>query len=127
MDRKRYQGYQGAKRRAMVDELGYDVKHAAHCIRLLNMGIELARTGEMATRRPVAEAVTLTEIKAGEWPFRRTESLASDLWVRFQDAERSATLPPEPDAEAADALLLSVIEAADRAPTHEDLNEGREP
>lgn len=112
MDRKRYQGYQGAKRRALVDELGYDVKHAAHCIRLLNMGIELAKTGRMSTRRPNDEAQLLMEIKAGEWSYRKAERLCLDLWAEFSDAEKLSSLPEKVDIIAANKLLVQVIHEA---------------
>ncbi len=111
MDRKRYQGYMGAKRKALVDELGYDVKHAAHCIRLLGMGIELAETGEMHTRRPEEEAAIIMEIKAGEWPYRKTERHALDLWKRFKECDESG-LPEQCDREAVNALLVRVIKQA---------------
>jgi predicted nucleotidyltransferase len=109
MDRKRCQGCQGKKRKLLVDELGYDVKHAAHCIRLLGMGIELAETGRMSTRRPEGEAATLMEIKAGEWPYRKTEKLAQDLWATFKHAEKHSSLPAEPDHQLAHHLLMTAI------------------
>ena len=112
MDRKRYQGYQGKKRKELVDELGYDVKHASHCIRLLNMGIELAETANMHTRRPEDEAAMLMEIKAGDWPYRRTESLALDLWNRFQEAEEGSDMRPEPERDKANKLMVRIIHTA---------------
>jgi len=112
MDRKRYQGYQGAKRKKIVDEVGYDVKHAAHCIRLLNMGIELATTGIMSTRRPRDEAAMLMEVKAGEWPFRKVETLSLELYRRFKECEPLSTLPEKPDMRDVNDLLVTVVEMA---------------
>lgn len=112
MDRKRYQGYQGAKRKELVRELGYDVKHAAHCVRLLKMGIELATTGRMSSRRPDAETVILMAIKAGDWSYRQTERLCENLWKRFRDAEALSDLVEDPDYDRANALLVEVIRMA---------------
>ena len=112
MDRKRYQGYMGKKRKLLVDELGYDVKHAAHCVRLLNMGIQLARTGSMSTRRPEGEGVILREIKAGDWPYRKTERLCHHLWGEFRVAEAQSDLREKVDREAIGTLLVEVIEAS---------------
>jgi predicted nucleotidyltransferase len=112
MDRKRYQGYQGARRKAIVDELGYDVKHAAHCIRLLGMGIELANEGVMRTRRPEAEAELLMQIKAGEWNFNQVEAHSQRLWEEFRAAEPNSTLPDEPNRHDVSDLLVTVIRAA---------------
>ena len=110
MDRAQYQGYMGEKRKRIVDELGYDVKHAAHCIRLLNMGIELIETGAMHTRRP--EAATIMEIKAGDWPLRKTENLANELWGKYRDLEGTCDLPDLPDRDTLNALLIEVIRTA---------------
>ena len=109
MDRKRYAGYMGEKRRVIVDEVGYDVKHAAHCIRLLKMGIELARERTLMTRRPTEEATMLKEIKAGDWPYRRTRAYADDLFCRFRDAEKLSDLPDDVDYSRINALLVQVI------------------
>jgi hypothetical protein len=76
------------------------------------MGIELATTGTMSTRRPEEEATMLKAIKAGDWPFRKTERRAMDLWAEFTDAEKLADLPEFPDREAVDKLLINVIKLA---------------
>ena len=112
MERKQYAGYMGEKRKAIVDEIGYDVKHAAHCIRLLKMGLELAKERSMATRRPPEEAAMLMEIKAGAWPYRRTRAYADDLFCRFRDAEKLSDLPAEVDYGRINALLVQVIRTA---------------
>ena len=112
MDRKKYAGYQGSKRKALVDEFGYDVKHAAHCVRLLKMGLELAETGVMSTRRPPDEARTLQDIKIGGWPFRQTLRYIEDLFKRFRTAEGQSLLPEKVDRAFTNALLLSVIREA---------------
>ncbi len=73
------------------------------------MGIELATTGRMSTRRPEGQAVMLRGIKAGEWSYRRTESLALELFEHFRAAEEQSALREHPDHEAANELLLQVI------------------
>lgn len=112
MDRKKYHGYMGKKRKILVDELGYDVKHAAHCVRLLQMGIELARTGRLTTRRPEGEAETLRAIKAGDWPYRRTERLCNHLFGEFKVAEAQSDLPDTLDRDFINDLLVRVIHTA---------------
>ena len=58
-----YMGYMGTKRKQLFDKFGYDPKNAAHMIRLLRMGNEFLRTGELVTYRPDREE--LIEIKCG--------------------------------------------------------------
>ena len=111
MDRKKYAGYQGTKRKALVDELGYDVKHAAHCVRLLKMGMELAETGVMSTRRPPDEAAMLREIKAGDWPFRKTLRYTEHLFKQFRSMSE-AGLPDDVDRDHINSLLVDVIRIA---------------
>ena len=42
-----FQGYMGAKRKAIVDKLSYDSKNASHAIRIFRMGIEMMREGRV--------------------------------------------------------------------------------
>jgi predicted nucleotidyltransferase len=114
MDKSQYQGYMGEKRKRIVDKMGYDVKHAAHCVRLLQMGIELMETGEMRTRRPADEAETLKDIKAGEWGFRDAEALIQVLWDRSREREGDLDLPDLPDRDTVNDLLVHVISWANK-------------
>lgn len=123
MERKKYAGYQGAKRKKLVDEIGYDVKHAAHCVRLLKMGLELAAEGRMSTRRPDDEAAMLRDIKAGEWSFRRTRLYTDDLFKRFREAEAAADLPDEVDRDKVNGVLVQVIHMANREPGYHEEDE----
>lgn len=55
----------GEKRRRNVKRFGYDVKHGAHAIRPLRMGVEFLRTGEFHVDRTGIDAEELKEIKRG--------------------------------------------------------------
>lgn len=59
------EGYMGKKRKELVEKFGYDCKNAAHCIRLLRMGIEFLREGVLHVHRE--DAPQLVEIKMGGW------------------------------------------------------------
>ncbi len=112
MDKRRYHGYMGKKRKLLVDELGFDVKHAAHCVRLLQMGIELAKTGRMSVRRPEEEAKVLRAIKAGDWKYRRVVGLCNYLFDAFRGVEGGSDLPDDVDQGVINALLVDVIHVA---------------
>lgn len=51
LHREHFSGYMGEKRKAMVRKYQYDVKNAAHLIRLLRMGTEFLTTGELQVYR----------------------------------------------------------------------------
>jgi predicted nucleotidyltransferase len=50
LHREHFSGYMGEKRKAMVRKYQYDVKNAAHLIRLLRMGAEFIETRRARTR-----------------------------------------------------------------------------
>lgn len=102
-----YQGYMGEKRKALVDALGYDAKNAAHLIRLLRMGIEALRTGVLHVARH--DAPELLEIKRGLWTLERVHEEAVHLFRRAEAAFDACTLPNEPDRDAINTLLVSIV------------------
>lgn len=102
-----YEGYMGAKRKALVDKYGYDTKNAAHLIRLLKMGIEYLTTGEMNVFRH--DNAMLIEIKYGGWPLTRVQSEADRLFKLSEQAFVESKLPNEPDYAKANALCEQII------------------
>ena len=83
MDKGVYRGYMGAKRKLLVEQFGYDVKHAAHLIRLLRSACEFLETGEMRVDRSAIDADELKAIKRGEWARERVVREAEALFVRL--------------------------------------------
>ncbi len=77
-------GQMGAKRKELVKRFGYDVKNAAHLIRLLKMGIEALCTGELTVERP--DNNMLLEIKRGEWTLGRVLSYSDSLFQLMDEA-----------------------------------------
>lgn len=102
-------GYMGEKRRRNVERFGYDVKHGAHAIRLLRMGVEFLRTGEFRVDRTDVDAEELKEIKRGLWPLERVLATSERLFTEAEDALRSSNLPEKPDREAAERLLVNIL------------------
>lgn len=107
-----YAGYMGAKRKAQVERFGYDVKNAAHCIRLLHMGVELCTAGTLYSWRPDEERAELMAIKRGEWPLDAVKARADELWAAYRRVEPDAGLPDHPDHDAINALLCEIIRDA---------------
>lgn len=77
-------GRMGAKRKALVEKFGFDVKNASHLIRLLKMGLEVLTTGEMIVERP--DNNMLLEIKRGEWGLQKVLDYSSKLFELIDEA-----------------------------------------
>jgi uncharacterized protein len=90
-----HQGYMGDKRKQLVERFGYDVKNAAHMIRLLRMACEAFEQGTLTVRRP--DAAELIEIKQGRWSLERVVEEANHLFVRAEGALQHTMLPEFPD------------------------------
>lgn len=101
------QGYMGEKRKHLVTKYGFDCKNAAHCIRLLRMGIEFMYDGELYVERPDAEQ--LLEIKRGEWTLEQVQAEAERLFKVAEIAHQRSTLPDGLDTEAINKLCVEII------------------
>ena len=102
-----FSGYMGEKRKAMVRKYQYDVKNAAHLIRLLRMGIEFLETGQLQVFR-TSDADELKRIKRGAWTLDQVKEQAEQLFGRIERARAQSPLPPRPDETAANALLMEI-------------------
>jgi hypothetical protein len=102
-----FSGYMGEKRKAMVRKYQYDVKNAAHLIRLLRMGIEFLETGHLQVFR-TSDAEELKLIKRGGWTLDQVKEQAEALFGRIEGARARSPLQTRPDEAAANALLMDI-------------------
>lgn len=100
-------GYLGDKRKGLILEHGYDSKNAAHCVRLLRMASEYLRTGELVVFRP--DAAELLDIKRGKWELARVKVHADELFAGMKESQDVSPLPDEPDRDAAEGMLISIL------------------
>ena len=100
-------GYEGDKRRKLVEKFGYDTKNAAHLIRLLRMGIEFLKDGELSVMRP--DASQLLEIKKGEWLLSKVIEESDRLFIVAGQAYINSYLPKLPDYEQINKLSVKII------------------
>lgn len=98
-------GFMGAKRKALREKYGYDVKNAAHMVRLLEMAIEFLATGEMVVHRPEASAERLRAIKRGEYSLAQVQTIAGVLFANADAAFQASTLPEQIDMEQVNRWL----------------------
>jgi len=107
MEHCNFNGYMGAKRKALVERFGFDVKNACHLIRLLRMGIEFLTEGRLIIARPDAEE--LKEIKKGKWTLQQVKKESDHLFDLAKEAYVRSDLPPRPDYYKAEEILISII------------------
>jgi predicted nucleotidyltransferase len=103
-------GHLGEKRKRLVEQFGFDCKNAAHLVRLLRMGIEFLKDGELQVERE--DATQLLEIKKGEWPLDKIVAEADKLFVNAEQAYINSTLPANVDTKKINALSINIIEMA---------------
>lgn len=104
---RHFQGYMGAKRKALVKKYGYDTKNAAHLIRLMRMCLGFLKTGTLEVYR-TTDAAEIRGIKAGAWTLERVRAEADDLFALAHTAKALSPLPPLPDRDRINALLVEM-------------------
>jgi predicted nucleotidyltransferase len=107
-----HQGYMGEKRKALVQQFGYDTKNAAHLIRLLRMGIEFLIEGNLRVDRGGVDATELLDIKHGHLSLEEVQSKAHQLFRLAEEAYVRSTLPQRPDAGRVNELCVEVVSLA---------------
>lgn len=110
MENFSFEGYMGEKRKKIVQKFGYDTKNASHLIRLLRMGIEFLKDGELYVHRH--DAQDLLAIKRGERSLKSVKEEADRLFKVAEDAYLNSELPVKPDKKAISKLCMDVIETA---------------
>lgn len=107
MEHMAFKGYMGEKRKKLVEKFGYDVKNGAHLIRLLRMSIEFLTDGELRVHRE--DASELKDIKQGKWSLEKVKREAEALFALAREANIKSPLPPQPDYDRAEQLLIDII------------------
>lgn len=107
MEKFKFDGYMGEKRKTLVNKYGYDTKNAAHLIRLLRMGIEFLIDGRLYVHRK--DAPQLLEIKHGKWTLNKVKKEAEKLFNLAEEAYIKSDLPPRTDDEAINIFCKDLI------------------
>jgi uncharacterized protein len=94
------------KRAALEDAYGYDTKHAQHLCRLLTMGEEILRDGEVRVRRPDAEF--LRSVRGGALSYDELTAWIDERVERLPALAASSPLPEEPDHAGVEALVVEL-------------------
>lgn len=94
----------------LIEEYGYDVKHAMHLIRLLKMGLEILATGECNVLRP--DNQYLLAIRHGEFTLEQIQTESKKLFGLLDEAYATSKLPNSPDLGKINQLLIDITEAS---------------
>lgn len=98
------------ERAALEAKCGYDGKHGAHCLRLLHMGIEILRDGDVIVNRERAgDAKLLMSIRHGDVPYERLIELVDESMSELDTAYKHSTLPKYPDKERINELCVELL------------------
>jgi predicted nucleotidyltransferase len=104
----RWKRERNTARAELEQHYGYDTKHAMHLCRLLKMGEEILTTGKVLVRRPDAE--WLLEVRRGVFPYQELLEWARTREAGLNTLKDASPLPEIPDSEAAERLLIEIIE-----------------
>ena len=102
-----YSGYMGAKRKNLVDQFGYDVKNAAHLIRLLVTLEDFLQTGDFYVYR--RDAAMLLDIKKGRWDKVDVLSVADELLVKCQELYAKCPRPAFADRDTINIFVTECL------------------
>ncbi|HEY9812180.1 MAG TPA: nucleotidyltransferase domain-containing protein [Candidatus Sericytochromatia bacterium] len=114
---REYDNYQSWKKNRNVTraeserQVGYDVKHAAHLIRLLRMGIEILTTGEVIVNREKAgDAPQLKAIRNCEYSDEQLKTLADELFAEIEAVYPKSVLPKYVDRARINDICVELVE-----------------
>ena len=102
------QGYMGAKRKRLVKKYGYDIKNAGHLIRLLSMGIEFLKTGELKVFRD-EDREKLLDIKTGKWSLEQVKEHGEELSSKAEEAYANSVIPCEADRDRVETMVMITL------------------
>jgi hypothetical protein len=101
------QGYMGEKRKELIYKWGFDCSNASHLIRLLEMGIEFLKTGQVNVFRK--NKSKLIEIKKGLWTLEQVKNEANRLFKDMEDIKDKSVLPDKPNYKTVNELLIDLL------------------
>ena len=97
------------KRALLEEQFGYDTKHAMHLCRLLLMGVEILRDGQVKVRRP--DAAWLRSIREGALTYQELLSWAQQAERELAQASLTSPLPEKPDVSWAETSVVAITQA----------------
>jgi len=100
-------GRLGAKRKALILKYGWDVKAAAHTIRLLCMLRDYMKTSEIVPYRP--ERDFLIKIKQGAVSVEDVMRMIGGLLAQIEELRVASKMRPDPETDGVDRLVVELL------------------
>jgi hypothetical protein len=86
----------------------YDSKNVMHCFRLLNMGLEIAKTGKVQIDRTGIDADFLLDIRNHKYEYEYLIDELEKKKVELDEAVANSTIPEAIDVERVNQMLLDI-------------------
>jgi hypothetical protein len=96
------------KRQVSEDAFGYDLKHAMHLVRLINMCKEILVDKTLTVYRPDREM--LLDIRNGSWTYDHLEKYADDSQKELEKLYNESTLRHKPNRDGIQNLYHEICE-----------------
>lgn len=109
MQKMEKQGYMGAKREKIVEQYGYDIKNAAHCIRLLTGAISLVEHKKLLVKMEGEDLELVLSVKKGERSLEWVQRKAQELFDKFDSMKDKCDLPESVSRELINDLTSDII------------------
>jgi len=84
-------------RAALEEKYGYDVKHAAHLVRLMRQGQEALEMGNITVDRRGVDADELKAIRNGAWSYDKIIEYCDEMDRKLTDVYEKSSLQYSPD------------------------------
>lgn len=101
---------QRTNRPELVGKYGFDVKFAAHMVRLGVQGVELLQTGRITLPMPEPWRTYLRDMRQGRVAKQEALDQASDLETHLIRLAETSPLPERPDRERANRWLIDTYQ-----------------
>ena len=89
-------------------EKDYDRKNVAHSVRLMHMGIELAKTGKLHVDRTNIDRDFILDIRLGNRTYDEVITYIESKNEEMKEAMENSTLPDHIDVSKVNELLLNI-------------------
>jgi len=95
-------------RSELEEHFGYDTKHAMHLVRLMRMGREILKTGEVVVKRPDADE--LLSIRSGAWTYQQVLDFAESMDKEIrEELYHKTSLPKYPNLKRAAEITITAL------------------
>lgn len=108
---KKWEVERNAGRSELERKHGFDTKHGAHLVRLLQACREILTTGDYSVKRPNREE--LLGIRNGAWSYDRLMEWAAQEEAELQSLAKVSPLPYGPYRVAIDDMLCQIVDESD--------------